>query len=58
MLCFTTTLLVAAEDDDDAVALAGVTADDLEYGLEDDSDDVELPTFFNGRVGQGKSETP
>ena len=49
---------LAVRDDDDAVALTGVTADDLEYGLEDDSDDVELPTFFNGRVGQGKSETP
>ena len=43
---------LAVREDDDSVALTGMTAEELEYGLEDDVDDIELPTFFNGRVGR------
>ncbi len=41
---------LAVRDRDDNVAMTGMTTEELEYGLDDDVDEVELPSFFTGHT--------
>ncbi len=47
---------LAVREGDDLATLTGKTAEELEYGLTEDVDEMELPTFFGGTMGSSRPE--